>query len=205
MIPAAGALLAEQAAAKGIETAKDLAAAATPTGSIGDFLTAGGGARTSRRCRGGGGGGSGRAQQDCRASEPDVMNYADTQDLNAYVTALRHLGRQEHFDADGGGRITRTIYCEPYTAHKRVVTALRGTVYNAGGSWARAKPHNDPLYPWFYCQDVQVEPAFPAAARASRPTEFDRTKTQLDKGLLNTQFSEIQRALSVLDDYDGTP
>jgi hypothetical protein len=128
----------------------------------------------------------------------------DTQNLNAWVKDLRHLGRIEHFDSEGGGRITRVIYCEPYTAHKRVVTALRGTIYPAGaGTWARAYPHQDPLYPWFFCQDVQVEPAFPSAARSSTMMEFQEQHVPSQLGIGNEQFGEIQRALSTADDYDG--
>lgn len=122
------------------------------------------------------------------------------QSLNARVQTLQHMGRQEHFDSEGGGRITRVIYCEPYTAHKRVVTALKGTIYSSNPPiYQRAKPHADPLYPWFYCADVQVEPAFPGAVRASRPMRFDPARN----GVHLQQFSAIQDALNVLEDLDA--
>lgn len=124
------------------------------------------------------------------------------QGLNARVANLQHLGRAEHFDSEGGGRITRVVYCEPYTAHKRVVTALKGTVYTAdgGATYQRAKPHADPLYPWFYAADVQVDPAFPGAVRASRPTNFhpeDNFPGPFD------QFQPIRTGLNMMEDLDG--
>ncbi len=126
------------------------------------------------------------------------------QALNAKVRTLQHLGRVEHFDSDGGGRIVRSIYCEPYTAHKRVCTALKGTVYDAGGNrWERAKPHADPLYPWFYCSDVQVEPMHPASSRSSRDMNFNAGAADQKYGKFNVQFDSIQAALNRVDDYDA--
>jgi len=128
------------------------------------------------------------------------------QALNAFVTQLETLGRAEHFDSEGGGRITRVLYCEPYTAHKRVVTALKGTVYAAdAGRWERALPHADPLYPWFYCTDVQVEPFFPSAVRGSIGKGFNAAArfggAITGNGL--EQFTPIQTALNRIDDFDG--
>jgi hypothetical protein len=122
--------------------------------------------------------------------------------INARVRTLQTLGRAEHFDSEGGGRIVRSIYCEPYTAHKRVATALRGSVKQidkATDRWARAQPHADPIYPWFYCQDVQVEPAQPAAARAARNMRFNTQNNPADPN----QFDAIQDALDTVDDYDA--
>jgi hypothetical protein len=122
------------------------------------------------------------------------------QALNAYVRQLESLGRIEHFDSEGGGRITRVLYCEPYTAHKRVVTALKGTIYPRDAElWTRELPHADPLYPWFYCTDVQVEPAFPSAVRGAMSKGFN---TQFKDAVLG-QTPAIKEALDVLDDYDG--
>jgi hypothetical protein len=127
-----------------------------------------------------------------------------SQPLNARVSQLETMGRVEHFDSEGGGRIQRVIYCEPYTAHKRVVTALKGTVYPQGnGRWERAMPHADPLYPWFYCTDVQVEPAFPSAVRGSLSKGFNPLADDLAYGEALSQFLPIQTALNVVDDFDG--
>jgi hypothetical protein len=127
-----------------------------------------------------------------------------SQPLNARVSQLETMGRVEHFDSEGGGRIQRVIYCEPYTAHKRVVTALKGTVYPLGnGAWQRAMPHADPLYPWFFCTDVQVEPAFPSAVRGSLSKGFNPLADDLAYGEALSQFLPIQTALNVVDDFDG--
>jgi hypothetical protein len=113
----------------------------------------------------------------------------------------------DHSDQDGGGRIVRTIYVEPYTAAHRVEAALKGTVYpdvNNFGAYKRAKPHADPLKPWYFCQDVQIEPQFPSAATAARNMAFNGNAESPQYGnQFNIQFDAIQRALNVVDDFDG--
>ena len=129
--------------------------------------------------------------------------------LNARVQILETVDRQEQFDADGGGRIVRILYCEPYTAHKRVVTALKGTVVSSNvntptdpaATWFRKLPHADPLYPWFYASDVQVVPFNKTAVRGS-PSKGFVNNPGLDDVQLG-QFFAIQSALNTVDDFDG--
>lgn len=67
--------------------------------------------------------------------------------------------RIEHLDSKGGGFITRTFYCEPYTAYPSAELFLKGTmVSDDGTTWGRVKPHNDPIKPNFFCSDVKVIP-----------------------------------------------
>lgn len=119
--------------------------------------------------------------------------------INATIRVLQLLDRHEHFDSDGGGRITRAFYCEPYTAHKRVVAALKGSVYDAGLAWDRQSPATDPLYPWFVCHDVQVEPMHPGAVRAARPCKYNPANA----GGQQAEVLEVQRALQTVDDFDA--
>jgi len=107
------------------------------------------------------------------------------------------VDRIEHFDQDGGGTIIRTFYCEPYTSHKSLLTALRGDFTDNGdGSMSRVIPNADPLYPNFYCFDTKVVPAFRAAIRGSRSSGFD------PGGSVAGDISNLQDALSTLDDFD---
>jgi hypothetical protein len=115
------------------------------------------------------------------------------------LALLEKIDRIEHFDADGGGSITRTFYCEPYTAHKTAITALKGTVRPVNkaapeGDWERVKPHNDPLYPHFFCTDVKVTPFAREAITGSKSTGFN--KDEVD------QLTETKKALDVIDDFD---
>jgi hypothetical protein len=122
---------------------------------------------------------------------------------------LESVDRQEHFDPDGGGSIVRVFYVEPYTAHKRVLIALKGTVTSSNAQnptdpnavWSRVKPHADPLYPHFYCNDVQVVPFNKTAVRGSRSKAFVNDPGNDDPQ--TGQLPAIQNALNVVDDFDG--
>lgn len=134
------------------------------------------------------------------------MPTIESQALNARVQSIQLLGRHEHRDSDGGGMITRVFWCQPYTAHKRVETALMGTVYplaDGGGKWGRAKPHADPLNPWYYCRDVQTEPMFSEQVAAARDTAFNPAAASPQyNSQFNSQFDSIQSALNTVDDLD---
>ena len=69
------------------------------------------------------------------------------------IRILEKIDRIEKFDKDGGGTIVRTFYVEPYSSHKTLLIALRGTIVKAEGSeyYKRIVPHNDPLFPQYYC------------------------------------------------------
>lgn len=116
----------------------------------------------------------------------------------AHLTILEKVDRVEHFDADGGGQIVRTFYCEPYTAHKTLLTALKGTVRakvgGEAGEYERVKPHNDPLYPNFYCTDAKVVPFAPEAVRGAKPTGFNNANSD--------QIAACKTALDQIDDFD---
>lgn len=132
------------------------------------------------------------------------------QNLIGRVTILECGDRQEMFDESGGGTITRVIYCEPYSAHKRVLTALKGTVYPTNAAapnaentqWLRAKPHNDPLYPWFYCALAEVYPLSKSMISGSPSKKF-LNNPAADHAYLG-QFTAIQNALNVVDDFDNS-
>ena len=126
--------------------------------------------------------------------------------LNARLQLLELGNRLCHFDSDGGGTIVRTFYCEPYTAHKRVLIALRGTIKpsdpdNLNSAWERVKPHNDPLFPWFYCCDAEATPAHAAAVRGSAPKGFVNDPGADDP--VTGQLPAIRAAMDVFDDFDG--
>lgn len=129
--------------------------------------------------------------------------------LNARVTRVDTVDRQEHFDADGGGNITRIFYVEPYCAHKRVVIALKGTVVSSNAAtpndpnatWSRVKPHQDPLYPQFYCSDVQVVP-FNKTSSLGGPSKGFVDNPANDDAQTG-QLKAIRTALDWVDDFDG--
>ena len=118
------------------------------------------------------------------------------------VQVIEKLDRLENFDEDGGGQIIRTFYVEPYTSHKSVLTALKGTVRDGGsGTWERIPPHSDPLYPWFFCTDVKAVPFDKSAIRGGKSTQFN-PKANDSTPTANGQLTEIKSALDKIDDFD---
>jgi hypothetical protein len=105
-------------------------------------------------------------------------------------------------DKEGGGALIRTLYVEPYTSHKTLLTALRGTLKDNGdGTFKRILPHNDPLFPQYYCFDAIAEPFARNAISASKSTGFDSANN--DGNMTgNGQLTACTKALSVLDDFD---
>ena len=80
--------------------------------------------------------------------------------LNARVNILELGDRIDDSDSENA-TITRTFLCCPFTAHRRVETALKGTISpaiagNYAGAWQRNLPHKDPLNHWFYLTHTVV-------------------------------------------------
>ena len=124
------------------------------------------------------------------------------------IRILEKIDRIEKFDKDGGGTIVRTFYVEPYSSHKTLLIALRGTIVKAEGSeyYKRIVPHNDPLFPQYYCFDATCIPFSREAIRGSSSTKFNKTATDKDnatRSIANGQIEECKRALNVVDDFDG--
>jgi hypothetical protein len=116
--------------------------------------------------------------------------------ITSRLQILEMVNRAEHFDAEGGGSIIRTIYCEPYTAHRTVVCALKGTVRvkpGGGDTWERVLPHNDPLYPQFYVTDVKVVPFSSAAILGAKTSKFSNG---------DDPTAGVKAALNNIDDFD---
>ena len=112
------------------------------------------------------------------------------------VQRIELCNRVENFNESGGGSIVRTIYVEPFSSHPTVLAALKGTVRAAAsGLWERVLPHNDPLFPWFYCSDAQAFPLHAGAVRGMPSTQFDVNNPD--------QIEEAQNALDCVDDFDG--
>lgn len=121
--------------------------------------------------------------------------------MNSYVQVLEDMGRSENIDSVGGGTIIRQLYVEPYTAHKYVTTALKGTIDYSGSTAVRYKPHNDPLYDNYYCTDVKVDPWAREAATGG-PTKAFVPNTNVTSFTGACQFTNIRTALDSYDDFD---
>lgn len=106
-----------------------------------------------------------------------------------------------------GGYITRVFYCEPYLAYPWVRLFLEGTVVPVAGpgAYARVHPHNDPIYDWYYCSDVQVHPFSPETVTGQALTRYAQTN---DQGYNEAGTGGVQTAvnnvLNAVDDHGYT-
>ncbi len=123
----------------------------------------------------------------------------------AQVRLFANAGpRIEHLDGKGGGTITRVFYCEPYLSYPWAELFLKGTVkqVGAGPTFARIKPHADPIKPWFYCSDVQVHPFAPETITGQAYAPFTpNADTTYNEGGTGGQQTQINNVLNNVDDH----
>ena len=88
----------------------------------------------------------------------DALTFGDNRQTPSRVVLFNQLDYQANHSEDGG-IIRRMFYVQPFTAHKSLLIALRGTfVPDGNNGLKRVHPHNDPVYPNFYCVDTEVIP-----------------------------------------------
>lgn len=117
-----------------------------------------------------------------------------------YIQPMKRIGPKS--DKDGGGTIVRTFYVEPYSSHKTLLTALKGRISkNGDGTYSRVIPHQDPVFPNYYCFDAFAVPFAMEAITAQVPSGFDPTADNGDSAG-NGQLDELKTALDQQDDFD---
>jgi hypothetical protein len=103
-----------------------------------------------------------------------------------------------------GGEIRRTFYVQPFSAHKSLLIALRGTFVPNGSGLKRVKPHEDPLFPNYFCTEVEVTPFDREAACGIATTGF---KPQDGGGSVVNDLNGLRSCLDIIPttfDYDAT-
>ena len=133
-------------------------------------------------------------------------NTGDNTPTPALIQVLEQTAYEAHI-SDGGGEITRQFYVQPFSAFKSLLIALRGTfIPNTaiGGGMMRVYPHNDPVFPNYYCMETRVEPFDKTAVCATATTGFT---PQAAGGSVITDLTNARAALNVIPtsyDYDAT-
>ena len=100
-----------------------------------------------------------------------------------------------HTGDESSGEIRRTFYCQPFTANKSLLVALRGGFNEeVDGTLTRIKPHNDPIYPRYYCVGHIVEPIAPQAVSGSPYSGF----TPSTGNTVQEDITGLRKALDTL-------
>lgn len=121
------------------------------------------------------------------------------------IQLLELVNRIQLLDEDGGGTITRTFICAPYTSAPTLEAALKGTVVPDTAhapAYKRVLPNTDPIKPWFRCVRVDTLPFHAGSVRGKISSKFDPDSDD-GSGILNGQLVAIQDALSYTDDFDA--